>query len=173
MSNPFNFVSRRGFLKTTLITIFAAMPIGKASAATPVSAKMSGVTSSSAFKLLISATTSVKVYVEYGYTKNSYSVKTSTFLIPKNASKSINITGLKANSQIYYRVRYSTGSSNYSSLTQSSIKTTASETSNTFAIQADPHMDENSSAEVYNRHIKANSCCISSISYGSRRYFYG
>jgi len=154
MSNPFNFVSRRGFLKTTLITIFAAMPIGKASAATPISAKISGVTSSSAFKLLISATTSVKVYVEYGYTKNSYSVKTSTFLIAKNSSKSINITGLKANSQIYYRVRYSTGSSNYSSLTQSSIKTTAGETSNTFAIQADPHMDENSSAEVYNGTLK-------------------
>ncbi|MEY3904399.1 MAG: hypothetical protein RIT08_315, partial [Actinomycetota bacterium] len=130
MSNPFNFITRRGFLKTTFISIFAATPLAKASAAAPVSAKVLGLTSSSAFKLLITATTSAKVYVEYGYSKSSYSGKTITISVSKGASKSISITGLKANSQVYYRVRYSTGSSTYSSLTQSTIKTSLSEISN-------------------------------------------
>lgn len=157
MSNPFNFMSRRGFFRASLLGILATTPIGKAMAAVPVTAKLVGKASSSSFSISISATSAVRTFIEYGYDKSTVTGKTSLYSISNGSSQTISITNLKANSLVYYKVKYAIGSSNsYFALTQKSVKTAPTQvlSSNIFAVQADPHMDENSSAAVYEGTLK-------------------
>ena len=76
MSNLFNFINRRGFLKVSLLGIVATTPIGKAMAAAPITAKLLGNPTSSSISIAISATSEVKVYIEYGYSQNVIAGKT-------------------------------------------------------------------------------------------------
>lgn len=157
MSNPFNFINRRGFIKASLLGILAGTSIGKAIAAVPVVAKVTGTPTSNSFSISISVTSAVRAYIEYGYSKSTIAGKTAIYNISKGSTQSFSITNLKANSLVYYKVKYAVGSSkNFSSLTQRSVKTALAQTlsSHTFAIQADPHMDENSSAAVYEGTLK-------------------
>ena len=157
MSNPFNFINRRGFLKASLLGIVASTPVSRAFAVIPASSKLSGVVTSSSFTLTISAANNIRAFIEYGYSKSAVSGKTSLVSIAKGRSKNVTVSNLKSNSEVYYRVRYAIGtSSNFASLTQKSLKTLSApvQSSNTFAVQADPHMDENSSAEVYEGTLK-------------------
>jgi hypothetical protein len=157
MSNPFNFMNRRGFLKTTFLAVLASTPIGKAIAAVPATAKLNGAPTSNSFTVDISATNPIRAYIEYGYSKSSIAGKTQLIAIAKGSTQSVTVSNLKANSIIYYRVKYAIGTSlNYASLTQQTLKTASIQmiSSSTFAIQADPHMDENSSAEVYEGTLK-------------------
>jgi hypothetical protein len=157
MSNPFNFMNRRGFLKASLLGILVSTPLGKAMAAVPVTSKLVGNATSNSFTIAVSSTTAIRTYVEYGYSKSTIIGKTPPIPIAKSATQNIVISNLKPNSTVYYRIKYAIGTSlNYASLTQRSIKTAAAEplSSSTFAIQADPHMDENSSAAVYEGTLK-------------------
>ena len=157
MSSPFNFINRRGFIKATFFGILASSPIGKAIAAVPISVKIVGTPTANAFTSAVSTTTAVRVYIEYGYTKTTIAGKTSIFTIPKGSTRNISVSNLKSNSLVYYKVKYAIGTNvNFMSLAQRSVKTVDSQTqsSATFAIQADPHMDENSSAEVYEGTLK-------------------
>jgi len=157
MSNPFNFMNRRGFLNASLLGIFANSYIGKAIAALPVTAKILGKPTSNSFTNAISATSAARAYIEYGYSKSTIAGKTSIISIPKGATRNITVTNLKSASLVYYRVKYAVGTTlNFASLPQMSVKTTNFEenSSTTFAIQADPHMDENSSADVYEATLK-------------------
>ena len=157
MSNPFNFINRRGFLKALLLGIFASNPIGKAIATVPVSDKILGTPTANSFTIEISAKSAVRAYIEYGYRKSSVSGKTAVISISKASTGKITVTNLKSTSLVYYKVKYAIGSSlKFLSLAQRTIKTTKSEvlSSATFAVQADPHMDENSSAEVYEGTLK-------------------
>ena len=157
MSNPFNYMNRRGFLRASLLSIFASTTAGKAMAAAPVTAKVVGPSTSSSFSIAVSATSAARAYIEYGYSKSAISGKSPIYKIAKGSSQSISISNLKASSLVYYKVKYAVGSSkSYSSLIQRSVKTAPAQvlSSNTFAIQADPHMDENSSAAVYEGTLK-------------------
>jgi hypothetical protein len=157
MSNPFNFINRRGFLKASFVGILASTPIGRAMAAAPITTKLVGSASANSFSIEISATSAVKAYIEYGYSRTAIAGKTSIVNISKGAAQNVSVTNLKANSLVYYKVYYAIGTSQkYSSLTQRSAKTAAAQalSSNTFAIQADPHMDENSSSDVYEGTLK-------------------
>lgn len=157
MSNPFNFINRRGFLKASVLGIIATTPIGKALAVVPITFKTVGTPTSNSFTSAISATAAVRAYIEYGYSKSSIAGKTPVISITKGSTRNLTVTNLKANSIVYYRIKYALGTSqNFMALTQKSIKTLNSETlsSATFAIQADPHMDENSSAVVYEGTLK-------------------
>ena len=157
MSNPFNFMNRRGFLKASLLGILASTPIGKAMAAVPVTSKLVGTATSNSFTIAVSSTTAIRTYIEYGYSKSTIIGKTSPIPIAKGATQNIVVSNLTQNSTVYYRIKYALGTSlNYASLTQRSIKTASAESlsSSTFAIQADPHMDENSSATVYEGTLK-------------------
>jgi Calcineurin-like phosphoesterase len=157
MSNPFNFISRRGFLKASILGIVASTPIGKAMAAVPVTTKVVGTSTSSSFSIAVTANTAVKAYLEYGYSKGAIAGKTSIYNISKGASQTISVTNLKANTLVYYTIKYLVGTGkSYSSLAQRSVKTAPMQSlsSNTFAVQADPHMDENSSADVYEGTLK-------------------
>ena len=157
MSNPFDFMNRRGFIKATLLGIVASTPLSKALAAIPATAKLVGVATSTTFTIAISASNNIRTYIEYGYSKSSIIGKSPLVSIGKGTTQNITVSNLKSNSLVYYRVKYAVGtSSNFAALTQRSIKTLAAPalSTNTFAIQADPHMDENSSAEVYEGTLK-------------------
>ncbi|MEN9735964.1 MAG: hypothetical protein RL129_674 [Actinomycetota bacterium] len=157
MSNPFNFMNRRGFLKASFLAALASTPIGKAVAVVPVTSKVAGDVSSNSFTVAITASTTVRAYIEYGYGKSTIVGKTAFITVSKGSTQNLTISGLKANSLVYYRVKYAIGTSlNYASLTQKSLKTAAAQalSASTFAVQADPHMDENSSGEVYDGTLK-------------------
>ena len=58
--------------------------------------------------------------------------------------------GLKSETKVFYRVRYALGTKKtFSALNQESVITLKSGEEFTFAVQADPHMDQASSADVY------------------------
>jgi hypothetical protein len=157
MSEQFNFLNRRGFLKASIITILMSTPLSKSWAAVPLTAKLIGTPSSSSFSIALTSTSTVRAYIEYGYSKTVISGKTPFINIGKGTTQTLVVSNLRSNSTIYYRIRYALGTSlNYASLTQRTVKTSAAQqlSSSTFAVQADPHMDDNSSAEVYEGTLK-------------------
>ncbi|MFM2126066.1 MAG: hypothetical protein RL328_2517, partial [Acidobacteriota bacterium] len=90
-----------------------------------------------------------QVYVEYGTTSGTYPERSSTQTAAAGVPLNITLTGLTANTRYYYRLQYSlsgafTARPERSFMTQRTRGSTFS-----FAIQADPHMDNNSSADVY------------------------
>ena len=123
--------------------------ISLVSSATAVNAKISNVGASS-ISVTVTSSVASKVYVEYGYSKTKYSNKTLTFNIAKGGNSVINVDGLKAETKVYLRARYATGTkSTFSALPQLSATTGKMSDEYVFAVQADPHMDRASSADVY------------------------
>ena len=155
MTNPFLHFTRRNFLRSILASAIAMTPIHRALAATPVTAKLLGAPTATSFTINVSATSAARVYIEYGYSKTSTTSTTKIISMSKGSSQKIVVSGLKPSSSIYYQVRYALGTAKYfARLTQSSVMTLAMSENSTFAVQADPHMDENSSADVYNGTLK-------------------
>lgn len=129
------------------VFVFAAIPTS--SSASPISTKLLS-TSANSFSLNVTSTLPGKAYVEYGYAKSKYTGKTTTLALAKGAATTFVINGLKAETKVYYRVRYAlSGKTTFSALTQTSITTSKVGEDFVFAVQADPHMDQASSAEVY------------------------
>ena len=146
-------LSRRKALKVSIAALLGSSAISQAFGAAPVSTKVVRVGSTS-FSLSISSSSVGKAYVEYGYSKNKYVSKTPVVSLAKGMT-TINIDGLKSDASVYYRVRYLLGTKTiFSALTASSIATTKASSDYVFAVQADPHMDENSSADVYNQTLE-------------------
>ena len=156
MSNPFNIFSRRSFIKVSALSLLLTNPLARSIAATSsVISKLSGAPSDTRFTLAITASTSARVYVEYGYSKSAYSAKTAVITVNKLAPALVSISGLKPSTKVYFRLRYATGALKvFLASAQATITTAKASASDTFAVQADPHMDENSSAEVYNGTLK-------------------
>ena len=118
------------------------------SAASAISYKIQKIDSNS-FSLAVTSNSIGKAYIEYGYSKSKYDAKTAIISLTKGISV-INVVRLKSESKIYFRLRYLLGNKpTYSALAQSNITTIKASSDYVFAVQADPHMDENSSAEVY------------------------
>ena len=134
------------------VILLALIPGGpRASAATrpPVVTLIGSPTSSSA-RLSVSSTTAIRAYVEYGIRVGNYSTRTPIVAVPAGKPVVIAITNLPASTQIAYRLRYAVGTSKtFAALTARMLRTTAPSNPSVFAIEADPHMDENSSAEVF------------------------
>lgn len=145
---------RRAFLKySSIIGTLALLRPESLFAAGAVSFQVIRV-GTNAFTINILSTSSGKAYVEYGYSKTKYTAKTPTLAIAKG-STTVTIEGLKAETKVYFRVRYLLGSkTTYSALTQGTITTTKASSDFVFGVQADPHMDENSSAEVYTQTLE-------------------
>jgi Calcineurin-like phosphoesterase len=155
MSNPFSFFSRRSFLKASALGLVATTPLSRALGAIPVTSKIVGTPTATSFTVALSATIKVSAFVEYGYSRTSITGQTTVQNILQGTTSNITISGLKANSQIYYRVKYAIGASKtFISMTQKVVKTSSANSNAVFAIQADPHMDENSSADVYRGTLK-------------------
>ena len=156
MTSSDKFMNRRGFLQASLLGIVASSPLSQAFGAAPVTFKLLGAPTSNSFSLSISTNAAVRVFIEYGYNKNVES-KTSVVSLESKTSRTFTISNLKSNASVYYRVKYALAKdSKYQSLALKNLKTSPAQalSSNTFAIQADPHMDQNSSAEVYEGTLK-------------------
>jgi hypothetical protein len=154
MSNIFNFVfSRRNLLKASLLSI---LPVESASAAsTIITTKVESPVGSNSARISINSNQNVSTYIEYGFARAKYTFKTSPVNIKAGSSTIILLGNLKASSKIYYRVRYnlkSTGT--YLAKPELSFTTSAASANSVFAIQADPHMDENSDGTVYSNTLQ-------------------
>ena len=136
-----------------LIAVFVFAAIPTSSSASPISTKLLS-TSANTFSINVTSTLAGKAYVEYGYAKSKYADKTATLALAKGSATTFVINGLKAETKVYYRVRYAlNGKTTFSALTRASITTAKAGEDFVFAVQADPHMDQASSADVYSATI--------------------
>ena len=145
------YFTRRTVIQVGLMGLFSNLGLNSLFGATSsVVGKITQVRDTNV-SITVSAKSAVRVYVEYGLVKGKYSSKTPIESIKANTTKTLSINDLPSGKQIYLRVRYALLNRN-SFLALPAISTMTKEiSSNTvFAIQADPHMDENSSADVYN-----------------------
>ena len=144
------FISRRNLLKSAIIGLVSVLTSREVLAATPVIKIGIAKRSTTEITFSVEAMETVKCYLEYGYAKDSLKNKSAILSISKKSPKNIVVSALTPGTVLFYRVRYLTSKSKSYLATQiSSIKTDQVLSTNTFAIQADPHMDQNSSEEVY------------------------
>jgi hypothetical protein len=94
---------------------------------------------------------SMDVYFEYGVATGSYPGRTKTVSYAAGTPIEVTMSSLKPDTQYYYRIRYrEIGSSDFSAGAEHTFHTRRPSGSTfTFAIQADPHMDENSDPATY------------------------
>ena len=145
------FISRRALIQATILGALANFRGANSGSAVALIAIKRVQTSKSSIQVDLNSSADLKVYIEYGFQKSKYSKKTSIVNIVKSQLKSLVLSDLPADTAVFFRVRYCLiGRSTYLSLPAIQTKTSSSTANSTFAIQADPHMDENSSADVYN-----------------------
>jgi uncharacterized protein (TIGR03437 family) len=93
----------------------------------------------------------LEVYFEYGAAPGSYTVKTALTRFTGGTPFEVLIGGLQANTQYYYRMQFrEPGASSFTAREEHSFHTQRPRGGSfTFAVQFDPHMDENSDPDVY------------------------
>jgi hypothetical protein len=144
-------ISRRNLLAGMLAGVFSFFGRESAEAASTITASLQSIKEPTKASLSVRSNFSAKAYIEYGYSAGAYTGKTSVAQLKAGASKIYTISNLKPGAKVFYRLRYSAiGKSTYLSKPSSSFTLPTSFTKSVFAVQADPHMDENSSADVYN-----------------------
>jgi uncharacterized protein (TIGR03437 family) len=93
----------------------------------------------------------IDIYFEYGAVSGTYTGKTDTRRVVAGAPVEMLIDKLQANTRYYYRSQYrEAGATAFTARPEHSFQTQRPRGSTfTFAIQFDPHMDENSDSDVY------------------------
>ena len=149
------FLTRRNMLKGSLIAFFGELtPKFAMAAALPIKIQLSK-KSTNSLSFTVTATASGSFYLEYGATKEQLVTKSAITKISANKPLTFELRNLQANTLLYYRVRYLLGKSrSYLATPISSARTNQLLSTATFAVQADPHMDQNSSPEVYLNTLK-------------------
>lgn len=142
-------------LKGSLVAFFAVLtPKFAMAAALPIKIQLSK-KSTNSLSFTVTATASGSFYLEYGATKEQLVTKSAITRISANKPLTFELRNLESNTLLYYRVRYLLGKSkSYLATPITSARTTQLLSTATFAVQADPHMDQNSSAEVYLNTLK-------------------
>lgn len=138
----------RVFASMAAVILACVSGIANAAPAIPAVKPLGSPTASTA-QLVVTTPISIRAYVEYG-PLGTYNGRTTTVSIAAKRSFTFKLVNLPSSSTITYRLRYAVGSSKlFRVLPKRTLQTSAPLNPNVFAIQADPHMDENSSAEVY------------------------
>ena len=93
----------------------------------------------------------MQVYFEYGTASGAYTGKTALQTAAANTPLEVTLTNLSPNTRYYYRMQYSAASSStFTARPEHSFQTQRPRgTPFTFILQADPHLDNNSSSDVY------------------------
>ena len=154
MSNLFNYVlSRRNILKASIISL---LPISQASAASLIiTAKVDSPTGANSARIQVTTNQSINVYIEYGFTRAKYMYKTGVTNLKSGSNNYLILSNLKPETKVYYRLRYSLKTSGtYLAKPEATFTTGKVSANTTFAVQADPHMDENSDATVYTKTLE-------------------
>lgn len=96
------------------------------------------------------------VYVEYSTESSSYSNQTEVKQFPGGEPIEITIDQLSPNTRYYYRMRFrQPGSAGFEASTEHTFYTQQPRGSTyTFAVEADPHLDEQSNPEIYRRTLQ-------------------
>jgi len=97
-----------------------------------------------------------QVYWEFGTSTGNYTAKTTTSSATKDMPLEVDFTNLTADTKYYYRTRYSiSGSSTFLAGPEYTFHTPRTSGSTfTFAIEADPHLDDNSDTTSYTLTLK-------------------
>ncbi|WP_298354702.1 metallophosphoesterase [Runella sp.] len=97
-----------------------------------------------------------EVYWEYGTTSGNYTQKTETYKLAADTPLEAELTGLNANTKYFYRTRYkASGATGFLMGTERTFQTPRPPGSTfTFAVEADPHLDENTTPESYTLTLK-------------------
>jgi hypothetical protein len=136
-----NLISRRGILGGALAGAFLAVYTEPSSAAGVTFSHILGRPTSKTIAISIISSSPVNAYLEYGYSSKLLSLKSDTKSFETNTPQVFELTGLKANSLIYYRVR-SSGSSTSSFDTGSTYSFKTAKTTGkpfSFTVQGDTH----------------------------------
>lgn len=98
----------------------------------------------------------VEVYWEYGTTSGNYTQKTEIFKLAAETPLEADLTGLTPNTKYFYRTRYkASGATGFLMGTERTFQSPRTAgTSFTFAVEADPHLDENTIPEAYTLTLK-------------------
>lgn len=145
-------LSRRNFIGGVLASSVLAAGSEAALAKTfTTSAALKSLSDPNKAVFSVKANLAAKVYIEYGYASNKLSSKTSVLTLKANVARDLSLANLTTGAKVYYRLRYlKVGTTKYLAKPVSSFTLPTSFTKAVFAVQADPHMDNNSSADVYN-----------------------
>lgn len=125
-----------------MLAAFSNSAIGRATGATtPILNYILGRPTSNSIALSVVTNQDLRVYVEYGYAKSKYISKTPSIRVKANIPSVIEISGLRANSRVFYRTRYATGSSKSLRTSKEASFSTAKSNSSafTFTVQGDTH----------------------------------
>jgi hypothetical protein len=134
-----------------LAGVFSFFGGESAEAASTITASLQSIKEPTKASLSVRSNFAAKAYIEYGYSAGAYTGMTSVAQLKAGTSKVFTMANLRPGAKVFYRLRYSAiGKSTFSSKPSSSFTLPTSFTKSVFAVQADPHMDENSSADVYN-----------------------
>jgi Calcineurin-like phosphoesterase len=145
-------LSRRNFVRAILAGSVLVATAKEAQAATlSVAAILKVLTDPTKATFTLKANGTSKAYIEYGYEIGKYGYKSAAVSLKANVGQDVTLTKLSAGAKVFYRLRYAkAGSSTYLARPASTFTLPNTFSSSVFAVQADPHMDENSSADVYN-----------------------
>ena len=103
---------------------------------------------------VLSATQSGTVYLACGTVKGTYPLKSAAVPLTAGTPVELALTGLAANTQHYYRLYYQPAGGSYGATAEYAFHTARPAGSTfTFTVQADSHMDENSSQDIYLRSL--------------------
>ena len=111
-------------------------------------------TASSIKANVLSATQSGTVYLACGTVRGVYPLQSAPVPLAAGTPVELALTGLAANTQYYYRLYYLPAGASYGPTAEYAFHTARPAGSTfTFTIQADSHMDENSSLDTYLRSL--------------------
>jgi uncharacterized protein (TIGR03437 family) len=132
------------FLPCVLAPLVAAQPLFKGQ-------ELLGRVTDSSVTLNVAADKDLDAYIEYGTASGSYSAKTPTARYTGGTPFEIVLDGLKSNARYYYRMLYrEAGATVFTPRSEHTFQTQRPRGSTfTFAVQFDPHMDENSDPDTY------------------------
>jgi hypothetical protein len=135
-------ISRRSLFGAAVVSGLASTSIGRALGATdPVVNLILGRPTKSTISISALASEKVKAYIEYGYLKSRYSNKSAVVQIDPATPYVFEISGLKSNVKVYYRIQYMGASStSYVASKQYSFNTPRNKnTTFSFSVQGDTH----------------------------------
>lgn len=133
--------SRRAIFGGTLAVAFGALNIDVATAAGITFSHVLGRPTKNTAALSLISNVSSTAYVEFGFSKNNFSLKSEPRNLVANNPQVFELTSLKANSVVYYRVRSkASGANSYEAGSVYSFKTGKSAGKPfSFTVQGDTH----------------------------------
>jgi hypothetical protein len=135
-------ITRRTLLGSTFLAALTQGAIGRAFGVTnPVFTQILGRPTTNSVSLSLISSEALTIYIEYGYSKSKYSQKSKVYSAVAAQPLVIDITNLKSNARVYYRVRFkSKDGKSFASGKQYSFMTARTPGSKfSFTVQGDTH----------------------------------